>query len=269
MSQIKFFDRDIFIGLLGLFMLLHGKVIAANNYEIILKSGVTSEVVNYEGDLAKMVFRGGTSVLLEDTFIFNFTYLRNIDDDIYTYTWNLSAKEIGGFLNVTTGNYNLHFGSGLMMGRKTYTSSDPFSKKISISKDKTISLSKNGKPEYSLYGTVLEFYKNFDEAKIYLLTFFSDQRRFISSDAFEAGAIESSLFTLNTKVTKNNKNTEPVNIINYGGVIGMQSSLFNFQLYYFETDLKTDSGKDILWDKKKYFATEGVDLIKNTGLFAD
>jgi dihydrofolate reductase len=250
-------------------MLLPCKVLAGKNYEIILKSGVTSEVIDYEGDLAKTVIRGGASVLLSDTFIFNFTYLRNIDDDLFTYTWNLSAKEIAGFLNVTAGNYNLHFGSGLMMGRKTYTSSDPFSKKISVAKDKTVSLSNNGNPEYSLYGTVAEFYKNFDEAKIYLLTFFSDQRRFITSEAFEAGAIESSLFTLNTKVTKKGKNTEPVNIINYGGVLGLDSSLFNFQFYYFETDLKGDSGKDILWDKKKYFAPEGVDLIKNSGLFAE
>jgi hypothetical protein len=139
---------------------MFNKVSVGKNYEIIFKSGVTSEVIDYEGDLAKTVFRGGTSVLLSDTFIFNFTYLRNIDDDISTYTWNLSAKEIAGFLNVTAGNYNLHFGSGLMMGRPTYTSSDPFSKKISVSKDKTISLSKNGNPEYSLHGTVLEFYKN-------------------------------------------------------------------------------------------------------------
>ncbi|MCL1865706.1 MAG: hypothetical protein FWF73_07850 [Spirochaetes bacterium] len=269
MSQITLSYSNKYIWLLLLFILLHSKVSVGNNYEITFKNGVTSEVIDYEGDLAKTVFRSGTSILLSDTFIFNFTYLRNIDDDIYTYTWNLSAKEIGGFLNVTAGNYNLHFGSGLMMGRKTYSSSDPFSKKISISKDKTISLSNNGNPEYSLYGTVLEFYKNFDEAKIYLITFFSDQRRFITSEAFESGAIESSLFTLNTKAIQSKNHTEPVNIINYGGVLGLLSSQFNFQLYYFETDLKGDSGKDILWDKKKYFAPDGVDLIKNSGLFAE
>jgi len=268
MSKIIFFNSR-YIWLLMLFLLLLSKVSAGKNYEITFKNGISSEVIDYEGDLEKTVFRSGTSVLLSDTFIFNFTYLRNIDDDIYTYTWNLSAKDIGGFLNVSAGNYNLHFGSGLMMGRPTYTSSDPFSKKISVAKDKTISLSKNGNPEYSLYGTVLEFYKNFDEARIYLITFFSDQRRFITSEAFEAGEIESSLFTLNTKVTKSGKNTEPVNIINYGGALGLLSSLFNFQLYYFETDLKGDSGKDILWDKKKYFAPDGVDLIKNSGLFVE
>ena len=257
------------IKLLVLFLLLHCNVLAAKNYEITFKNGITSDVIDYEGDLEKLAYRSGTSVLLSDTFVFNFTYRRNIDDDISTYTWNLSAKEIGGFLNVSAGNYNLHFGSGLMMGRTTYTSSDPFSKKISVSKDRTISLSRNGNPEYSLHGAVLDFYKNFDEAKIYLITFFSNQRRFITSEAFESGAIESSLFTLNTKVTKSGKNTEPVNIINYGGLAGLQSSLFNFQLYYFETDLKGNSGKDILWDKNKYFAPDGVDMIKNSGLFIE
>ena len=255
--------------LLVLFIFLSGKVLLGKDYEITFRSGVTNEIIDYESESEKTVLRGGTSILLSDTFIFNFTYLRNISDDIFTYTWNLSAKEISGFFNITAGNYNLHFGSGLMMGRKTYTSSDPFSKKISVSKDRTISLSRNGNPEYSLFGTVIDFYKNFDEGKIYLLTFFSSQRRFITAEAFESGAIESSLFTLNTKVTKSGKNTEPVNIINYGGVLGFMNSLFNFQLYYFETDLKGDSGKDILWDKKKYFAPDGVDLIKNSGLFVE
>ena len=255
--------------LIALFLLLYGKVLPAKNYEVTFRNTVTTDIIDYEGDMEKIVFRSGTSVLLSDTFVFNFTHLRNIDDDVSTYTWNLSAKEIGGFLNVTAGNYNLHFGSGLMMGRKTYTSSDPFSKKISVAKDKTISLSKNGNPEYSFHGMVLDFYKNFDEAKIYLITFFSNQKRFISPEAFESGAIESSIFTLNTRGTKSGRNTEPVNIINYGGVLGLLSPLFNFQLYYFETDLKGDSGKDILWDKNKYFAPDGIDLIKNSGLFIE
>ena len=269
MHKINFSNKNIYVWILALFMVLHGKPSLGKDYEIAIKSGVTNEIIDYESESEKTVFRGGTSVLLSDTFIFNFTYLRNISDDIFTYTWNLSAKEISGFLNITAGYYNLHFGSGLMMGRKTYSSSDPFSKKISVAKDITISLSKNGNPEYSLYGTVLDFYKNFADGKIYLITFFSNQRRFITSDAFEAGAIESSLYTLNTKTAKRGKNTEPVNIINYGGVLGLLNSLFNFQLYYFETDLKGDSGRDILWDKKKYFAPEGVDLIKNSGLFAE
>ena len=269
MYKINFFNRNIYVLLLALFMVWYGKPSIGKEYEITLKSGVTNEIIDYESESEKTVLRGGTSVLLSDTFIFNFTYLRNISDDTFTYTWNLSAKEIAGFCNITAGYYNLHFGSGLMMGRKTYSSSDPFSKKISVSKDRTITLSKNGSPEYSLYGTVLDFYKIFDDGKIYLTTFFSNQRRFITSESFEAGAIESSLFTLNTKVTKNKKNTEPVNIINYGGVLGLLTSLFNFQLYYFETDLKGDSGKDILWDKNKYYAPEGVDLIKSSGLFAE
>ncbi len=240
------------------------------NYELEIKSGVSREVLNYEEGSENLIIRGGLSLLLCDSFNFNFTTLRNITDDSSSFTWNLNLKDISGFCNFTSGNYNLHFGSGLMMGKPSYSSGDPFSKKISISKDQTISLSNGGNPEYSLYGAAFEFYKNFEETKIYFIPFCSIQRRFISYQSFDAGVIDSSLFSLKTKIKESGNYTEPVNIINYGGLFGLQTlSLFNFQIYYFETDLKVDSGKDILWDKDKYYAGSGIDLIRNSGFFAE
>jgi hypothetical protein len=40
-------------------------------------------------------------------------------------------------------------------------------------------------------------------------------------------------------------------------------------MYYFETDLKSASGDDILWDKDKYYARGGIDLLRNSGIFAE
>ena len=242
----------------------------SDDYIIGIKTGVSREILDYEEDKSNLILRGGAVLDIPDTFSFNYTAIRNIDNDTFSYTWNLQVKEVSGFVNFTAGNYNLHFGSGLMMGRKSYSSGDPFSKKISIAKERTIVPSNSGNPQYSLYGTVFEFYKSFEELKIYFIPFFSIQRRFISRQSFESGSIDSSLFSLNSKIEKSGNNTEPVNIINYGGVAGLQTlSLFNFQIYYFETDLKGDSGKDILWDKNKYYSRDGADLIKQGGLFAE
>ena len=121
-------------------------VLYGNNYELLVKSGVSREVLDYEGDSADLTARGGTSLNLADSFNFNFTALRNIDTGSSSCTWNIAVKNISGSLDFISGNYSLHFGSGLMMGRPSYRSSDPFSKKISIAKDQSISPSNGGKP---------------------------------------------------------------------------------------------------------------------------
>jgi len=245
-------------------------VLYGNNYELLVKSGVSREVLDYEGDSADLTARGGTSLNLADSFNFNFTALRNIDTGSSSCTWNIAVKNISGSLDFISGNYSLHFGSGLMMGRPSYRSSDPFSKKISIAKDRSISPSNGGNPQYSLFGTAFDLHKIFEDLRIDIIPFYSVQRRFISRDSFDAGAVDSSLFSLNTKLEKSGNNTEPVNIINCGGAFGFNvSDFFCFQAYCFETDLKGDSGKDILWDRDKDYGGGGIDLIRNSGFFAE
>ena len=246
------------------------EISSGKNFEAGIKSGVSRDVLNYEDDSEKLVIRGGTRFTLPDTFNFELTTLRNMDDKTSSYTWNLAAENLCGFMDFNCGNFNLHFGSGLMMGKQSYSSGDPFSKKISIARDQTISMSNGGNPEYSLSGIVCDLYKTYDRLKIYLIPFFSDQRRYISYESFDDGAVDSSLFTLNTKIRKSGTSTEPVNIINYGGVLGLQTlDMFNIQLYYFETDLKSDRNRDILWDRNRNYAGEGIDLIRNCGFFAE
>ncbi len=256
--------------LLLLISILQPAISAEKNYEAGIKTGVSREIINYEEGNENLILRGGTELAIYETFNFNYTTVRNLQDKTFSYTWNLQLSSISDFINFTAGNYNLHFGSGLMMGKKSYSSKDPFSKKISIAKDRTISTSNSGNPQYSLYGTVFEFYKNFDDIQIYFTPFFSLQRRYISQQSLESGFIDSSLFSLNSKIESSGYSTEPVNIINYGGVSGFHlTSLFNIQIYFFETDLKGDSGKDILWDKNKFYAGDGIDLIRNTGIFTE
>lgn len=268
MFRIVFTPNILFIT--ALIIILFPEFSSGKNYEIEIKSGVSSEVLDYEQDMEKIILRGGTAVKLSETFFFNFTALRNIDDKITSCTWSIEVNGINSIMNFTSGNYNLHFGSGLMMGKPSYSSQDPFTKKISIAKDRTITVSKGGNPEYSFYGAAPCFYSTFEDLNIYLIPFFSIQKRFISSESIDAGVIDSSLYSLNTKIRKEGNYTQPADIINRGGVSGLQiSDLFNIQCYYFETDLKGESGEDILWDADKYYAGGGIDLIINSGIFAE
>lgn len=264
------YSGKIRIWILTFLLSLYPYASQGKDYEAGVTCGVSRDILDYEDDSGKTVIRGGSILKFSDTFFFNFTALRNMDDKVTGWTWNVGLNNIAGFMNFTAGNYNLHFGSGLMMGKPAYFSPDPFSKKISVSKEKTVSPSNGGNPAYSLYGAVFDFYRNFENSKIYLIPFFSVQRRFITAESYEKGVIESSLFTLNTKIRKRGNNREPVDIINYGGAMGLKAmGLFNFQVYYFQTDLKDNSGRDILWDRGKYYSGEGINLIKNSGIFAE
>lgn len=242
----------------------------AKNYEIEFTAGVEREILNFENESDTLIIRGGSCVKLGNSFKFNYTELRNMNEDTGSYTWNIEIQDIGSFMNFTAGNYTLHFGSGLMMGSKSYSTGDPFNKKISISRDQLISGANGGSPAYPFYGAAAMLYKISDDLRISILPFFSMQRRFITAEFYEEGAIDSSLFTLSSKIKKTYTCTEPVNIINYGAAIEMKTmGLFNFQLYCFDTDLRDESGKDILWDKNKFNYIGGVDLIRNWGFFAE
>jgi hypothetical protein len=238
------------------------------NCEFMFTTGVERDFINYEDESDSLIIRGGTSVRLGDNFYFKYTGLRNMDNGTLSCTWNLGLQDIGSFMNFTAGNYFLHFGSGL--GKKSYTARDPFIKKISISKDEIITPAEGTGPEYSLFGASACIYKVFEDIRISILPFFSSQKRFISPEDYESGAIESSLFTLSSKIRKDGNSTEPVNILNYGGAVEIRAlSLFQFQFYCFDTDLKGDSGEDIRWDRNKFNYGEGVGLIRNCGMFAE
>lgn len=253
-----------------LLIMLQAPSFSADNYTAEIRTGVSREIIDYENDSMNLLLKIGTAINLADCFDFNFTALRNIDAQTSSCTWNIAAKELSGFLDFISGNYNLHFGSGLMMGRASYRSGDPFSRKISISKEQAVIPSNGGNPEYSFSGTAFDFHNISEDLKINFIPFCSIQKRYISYESFDEGVIDSSLFSLNPKIRPGGNYTEPVNIINYGAAALMQtSSYFNLQAYYFETDLKGDSGKDILWDRDSDYGGAGIDLIRNSGLFAE
>lgn len=244
--------------------------ISAEECDISIRGSVSREVFNYEEGEEDLAVKAGLSFSSGETFSFNYTELRDLTLDRSSRTWNVEVKDLAGFMNFTAGYFNLHFGSGLMMGKASYTSPDPFSEKILLSRENAISPSNSGNPAYSLSGAAVTLKAESDDITLYLLPFFSLQRRYITADSYDRGVIDSSLFTLNSRTEKSGAYTEPVNIINCGGAAGIRAyNLFNLQIYTFRTDLKSDSGRDILWDRDKYRQGEGTNSILNTGIFAE
>ena len=172
-------------------------------------------------------------------------------------------------MDIVLGHYNLNFGSGLIMGKKTFTSSDPFSKHFIISKDNPISPSNNGNPIYSLSGAAADIYYSGANFRISFIPFFSCQERFICQEDSDNNYIASSLATLNTKI-HNQGNDEPVYIVNYGIMASVNlSTLFTIQAYAFETDLKKADLNEVAWDSGKYGIDSGINKMSYKALFLE
>ncbi len=255
------------IALTVMYILITADILAVD-YEASVKAGLNREVFNYEEDKDDLAARGGFSLDIDDNFAANYTELRNITLGTSSRTWNVTANDLAGCINFTAGYFNIHFGSGLMMGRAVYSQPDPFSERLSIYREKIITPSNGGNPAYSLSGAAVNIHTETDSMKFWVMPFFSLQRRYITAAACDEGVIDSSVFTLNSRTAQSGAYTEPVNIINYGITAGFSAmGLFNFQAYSFKTDLKADSGRDIIWDKDRYREGEGANSMTASGIF--
>jgi hypothetical protein len=232
-----------------------------------IDTGIKHDILDYEENREILLFNSRATLTAEDKFTFNFTGIQNYSDDYFLYTWYTHLQEINNSMNIILGHYNLNFGSGLIMGKKAFVSSDPFSRRFIISKDTPLSPSNNGNPIYSFTGGAAEIYYTEDNFRISLLPFFSFQERFISPEDSDNGYITSSLATLNTKIN-NRGGDEPVYIFNYGLMASADIySFLKIQAYAFETALKKADLNDLSWDSGKYGIDTGTGKMSYSALF--
>ena len=241
---------------------------AAAGTETVIRAGVTREITDYDAGQTSTVSRGGASFSLDDLYRFNFTCMQNRDTGDVTGTWYVLAAPENKIFSLVLGNYSLHFGSGLLMGKKTFMRPDPFSRKLSFTRDSVFSGSGSGNPAYSFFGVTSSFYTGCDDLYFQIIPFYSRQRRFISEEQVYSGAVSSSLMTVNTKTVEQGLYNSPADIVNRG-IIGDAGflGLFHFQVYGFSTILVSAGRDRLLWEKTS--VSTGTDEIISLGAFAE
>ncbi len=234
---------------------------------IYLDNGIKHDIIDYDSKNELLLFNSGITFTPGSKLAFNFTGIQNYTEDYFLYTWYINLREINNSMNIVLGHYNLNFGSGLIMGRKTFTSSDPFSKRFVISRDTPLSSSNNGNPIYSFTGSAADIYYSGDNFRVSFLPFFSCQERFISPEDSDNNYVTSSIATLNTKIHSQDSD-EPVYIVNYGLMTSVNLfTLFTLQAYALETDLKKAYISEMTWDSGKYGLDAGINKMSYTALF--
>ncbi len=232
-----------------------------------LRGEVVRDIINYSDEEASLLARFRFSENIDDTFIFNYSVLRDINNDKNEFTWNIGLKGINDHFDFIGGNYNLRFGSGLIMGRKKFITADSFSRSLTVSHDESIIPATGTNPSGTFFGTVAQIFAAGDEYSAGVISFFSSQKRYITSDELANGYIRSSLSTLSERTTGNSKYSEYANILNYGGMFWFSLiDSFTIQAYGFATELLGPDRKNLKWEYNTGM-NSGIKRYKAGGIF--
>ncbi len=264
----SFYSKVIFFTVLVVF--IQGSVkneVKANS--IFLFNEIKHDIMDYDEKDEILLFNSKATVAIGEKFTFSFTGIQNYTEEYFLYTWYTSISGIYNSMDFIMGNYTLNLGSGLIIGKKAFTSSDPFARRFIMSRDKAITPSSNGNPIYSLLGATADIHYTWHNCKISIVPFVSCQERYIKPEDAEEGFIKSSLATLNTKIHKQTGH-EPVYIINYGLMASVKLySLFTLQVYAFETGLKKADLSNIAWDGEKQGIAKGINKMYSGAMFLE
>ncbi|HNX60663.1 MAG TPA: hypothetical protein PKK43_16285, partial [Spirochaetota bacterium] len=161
------------------------------------------------------------------------------DDRRKTYTFSFIAADPSLPVSITGGDYNVQFGSGLLIGHGRPYNPDPFQKEAFLYDESGIKPATSGSQSSSFRGIALShsFYESLSAT-----VFCSRALRYYSG-----GDSSSSIGTLLSRPDKEGKNTEPVYLRSCGGMISFSRDLIITTISGFHTDLISPSGKRILW----------------------
>lgn len=230
---------------------------------------ILRDIINYSDEEPTLMARGHFSENIDDTFLFNFSILRDINNDNYNYTWNTAVEGLQEHFDFTAGNYNLAFGSGLIMGKKKFMSADPFTRSLSVSKDEALITSTGTNPAGSFFGSAAKLYSSGDEFSAGVLPFFSSQRRYITNEELSDGKINASLATLSGRVFKDSKHSDEINILNYGGMAWFSwIDYLTIQGYGFSTEIHDSSGNELQWEYDNK-TESGIRRYSSAGFFIE
>lgn len=230
---------------------------------------VVRDIINYSDEEPSLLARGRFSENIDDTFIFNYSVLRDINMERNKYTWNVGLMGLNDHLDFTAGHYNLRFGSGLIMGRKKFITADPFTRSLAVSGDEAIIPATGTNPSVAFFGTAAKLYSSGDEFSAGFIPFISSQKRYITADELSQGYACSSLPTLSERTSGSSKYSESANIVNYGGMIWFSCiDYLTIQGYGFSTELRDSEMKNLKWEYDEEMGT-GISRYNAGGIFIE
>ncbi len=248
---------------------IHGARLSAYESHTSVYGEILRDLINYSDDDASLIARGRFSENIYDRVIINCSVLRDISNERNDYTWNIGLYGENEPFNFCAGNYSLGFGSGLIMGKKKFISSDPFSRSLTVSIDETIIPSTGSNPAGAFFGAAAKISYTGDEYTAGAVPFYSSQKRYVTAEELSRGYISSSIPALEGRTTSNSKYSESAYITNCGGMLWISwIDYIVIQCYAFQTSIRDSDGNNLQWsyDTKR---EDGISSAKSAGVFME
>jgi len=171
------------------------------------------------------------------------------EDRGHRFTGSLALRGITPYFDCVAGHYYANFGAGLIAGKKTYASPDPFTRGPILTRGAPFTPCTGGNPLYCFQGLAGGFIIPAGPVSLSVRGFFSYRDRFVRNDIYLPDVTGTSFGSIIARREKDYRYSEPVVISDYGCVIELCiAERLLLQGYFIHSGISRTTGRSLLWN---------------------
>lgn len=215
-------------------------------HEFFLQGEFRNDTIDYD-DIEKMFVRDKIR-LSYNTSSLSFTHMYIMSGE-HRFTWNIIIRALSPRFESTIGNYYINAGAGLLLGKKSALSPDPFNRRTIISRNNLIIPCSTGNPQFCFQGIAASMSFPITSAVFSMTGFCSFRNRYVKNDSYESGSIISSFQSVIASSKKNYRISEPVAVNDYGGMLVLNvADRILIQTYVIYSNIRRSNSRMLLWN---------------------
>ena len=244
-----------------LISLLHAVSAAAEtDYTLRVQGEFRRDAVDYE-ESAVEYHRERATLRFSKESELSAAHVRNPENGISRGTWNLLLGDMSPHLALTAGHFFVHFGKGLLAGKRSAYDPDVFTRRGGIHEGGVFTPCRSGNPLFAFHGLGASLNAGGDELRVSLHSFYSIRERYISQDDYESRRTSSSLSTLESRDARTGAYIEPAQVRTHGTMLTATFlELFSARAYSLSSSAATPFGDDITAGGLRGFTGRGIML---------
>jgi hypothetical protein len=226
------------------------------------------DALDYD-DMDKRFFRESASLYFMKSSA-SFTYVHIGTNKENRFTWNINIQGISPYFDCILGHYYINFGAGLIVGKKTAISPDPFTRRLIISNAGPFIPCSSGNPLYCFHGITAGLTLPFQDVSISLRGFFSFRNRYVRNDIYYRDVTGSSFNSILIRTKKDYRYSEPAEINDYGSILVIRAvEHLTVQAYFIYTAMRRSNNHRLLWNYGDRDIQEGEKAFYAYGFYSE
>lgn len=167
----------------------------------------------------------------------------------HRFTGSLVLRGLTPYFDCVAGHYYANFGAGLIAGKKTYASPDPYTRGPILTRGAPFTPCTGGNPLFCFQGLAGGFTIPAGCVSLSVRGFFSYRDRYVRNDKYLPDVTGTSLGSIIARRARDYRYSEPVVIGDYGCVVDLRiADRLLFQAYFIRTEIRRTTGRSLLWN---------------------